>query len=299
MQIILEDLSPEKRLEYLNSRKKEEERDAFLSQYKDGQTFRYKLTVEGNAHVQSVKSDFKIVSIYDLDFIRYDSENNLYQFRLTEVSYTLEKYEDPVVAQIIEMSNMVSEIYKVLEFGVDRYGNMEKIYNREQIDKKWEKTKEYLTYKHPLTSFEIIKTKEKELKNPGLEIMNISFMHFLQVYFKQFGRFRDKENFEIMHMDQFGSGIPFDLGMTFDMEPEKDGLMHRKMYGEMRYNKDVEKNLRKIVKDNSADIMYETRADYYSNGVIIEEVNFSYEEKLGEGYNMYSYLHLELIKNEQ
>lgn len=296
-QIIIEDLSLEEREIWLKQRARRNFHQSLLGQYKENEVFRYKLTVEGNSHVQTMKSDFKIISIYKLIYKGLVEEDKLYRFSLTEESYKLEKYEDPIVAQIIEMSNLVSGIYQHLDFGVNGYGDMKKIYNREEINRKWEKTKEHLTYKHPLSSYEIIKTKEKELSDPVIEIANISFMHFLQVYFKQFGRYEDKESFIAVHMDQFGSGIPFELAITFAMQPSKNGLMHRKMSGEMLHDKNVINALCKVVKDDSAYVDYKTQADYYSDGVIIEEVNFSYEQKIGEGYNMYSYLHLELIKD--
>lgn len=296
-QIILEDLSVEEREILFKERERRSLYQSQLNKYKENEVFKYKLTVEGTSHVQSMKSDFKIVSIYNLVYKGFVNESDLYRFSLTEESYKIEKYDDPVVMQIIEMSNLVSSIYQHIDFGVNRHGEMKKIYNREEINKKWEKTKEHLTYKHPLASYEIIKTKEKELANPSMEIVNISFMHFLQVYFKQFGRFEDKEDFTVVHMDQFGSGIPFELAMTISMQADKEGLMHRKMSGEMVHSKDVINAFCKVVKDDSAFVDYKTHADYYSDGPIIEEVNFSYEQKIGGGYDMYSYLHLELIKD--
>lgn len=298
-QIILEDLPFEERQRWVEERREEAAKTKLLEQFPVGHVFKYKLTVEGNSHVQSVMSNFAITSLHELTYLDHDDETDLYRFSLRELSYKLDKYEDPVVAQIIEMSNMVSEIYKELDFGVDRYGNIHKIYNRSQINKKWGKTKEYLTYKYPLSSYEIIKTKEKELANPNMELNNIGFMHFLQVYFKPFGRFEDYQKFETIHMDQFGSGIPFGLSITIRKEPDKGGKIHRKMEGNMMYDRAVIDMLQKTVKDNEAEVSYTTRADYYSDGAIIEEANFSYQEKIGEGYDMYSYLHLELIKDEQ
>lgn len=296
-QIILEDLPLEKRREALER----SQLQRMMRFYKEGEIFKYRLTVEGYSHVESVKSNFKIISIYELIYVKHEEEDKLYRFSLSELSYKIDKYDDPVVAQIIEMSNYVSSIYQHLDFGVDKYGNMKKIYNRQEINKKWEKTKEYLTYKHPLTSYEIIKTKEKELREPKMEIMNLSFMHFLQVYFKQFGRFAEQQQFDTLHMDQFGTGIPFGLDIVFEKcEPKEEGKIHRKMKGEMIPDSAIERELLKFTKQPaSGNVVYDTRADYYSDGWILEEVNFSYEEKIGEGYDMYNYIHLELIKDEE
>ncbi|MEN9918315.1 MAG: hypothetical protein RL662_751 [Bacteroidota bacterium] len=297
-QIIIEDLPYEERLKYLKNREEQYKKLKSIRQYTEGEKFNYKLTVEGDSHVQTVKSTFQIVSNHELIYLGYDEMFALDCFSLTELSYKLEKYEDPIVAQIVEMSNEISSVYQHLEFGVDKFGHIRKIYNRAEIKQKWEKTKEYLTYKHPLSSYEIIRVKEKELANPKMEMDNISYMHFLQVYFKQYGRFMDHQEFSTTHMDQFGSGIPFELKLKIDtLPPTKEGQIHRRMEGGMLYNSSVEANLRKAVKDDSAKVDYTTKADYYSDGVVLEEVNFNYSEKIGEGYNMYSHLHLELLKD--
>lgn len=46
----------------------------------------------------------------------------------------------------------MSQIYRHLDFRVNEYGDIIRIYNGEEIKKKWEKVKEHLTYKHPLNT---------------------------------------------------------------------------------------------------------------------------------------------------
>jgi hypothetical protein len=295
-QIILEDLPYEQRIAYLKNRAEKARIYEGLRKFnEEGEIFLYKLTVEGSGKVHTVKSDFKITSLNELRYIEYNKESNYHRFRLKELSYNLDKYEDPIVVQIVEMSNMISEIYQELDFWVDRFGALKKINNREQIRHKWEKVKEYLTYKHPLSSYEIIRAKENEMADPAMEIRNIRFIHFIQMYFMLFGRFEKQGQFEFPDMDRFGSLVPFNVNVNYTSKDEENGKLHRHLQGQLIHNSKVTNALCKAVKDSNAEVVYETKGDYHSEGMIIEEANFSYNEKIGEGYTMYSHLNLKLI----
>jgi len=82
-QIILEDLPLEKRREALER----SQLQRMMRFYKEGEIFKYRLTVEGYSHVESVKSNFKIISIYELIYVKHEEEDKLYRFSLSELSY--------------------------------------------------------------------------------------------------------------------------------------------------------------------------------------------------------------------
>jgi len=295
-QIIIDDLPYEQRLAYLKATKRKVKQFEGLRKFnEEGEKFLYKLTVEGSGKVHLIKSDFKITSLNELHYMEQNSENGWYRFRLKELSYNLDKYEDPVVVQIVEMSNMISEIYQELDFWVNEYGLLVKINNREQIRRKWEKVKEYLTYKHPLSSYEIIRAKENEMADSEAEIRNIRFIHFIHMYFMLFGRFEDQASFEIMDMDRFGSLVPFKVNVNYTRKNDEAGKLHRHLQGQMIHDSKVINALCIAVKDSNADVIYEIRGDYHNDGLIIEEANFSYNEKIGENYTMYSHLNLKLV----
>ena len=296
VQIILEDLPYEERMAYSEAISRKAKQFEGLRKFnEEGETFLYKLTVEGSGKVHTMKSDFKITSMNELQYLEYDRENEWYRFRLKELSYNLDNYEDPIVVQIVEMSNMISGIYQELDFWVNRYGLLKQINNREQIRQKWEKTKEYLTYKHPLSSYEIIRAKENEMANPEMEMRNIRFIHFIQMYFMLFGRYEEYGQFEAMDMDRFGSLVPFEMNVSYTRSDKGNGKLHRHLQGQMIRNSKVIDALCKAVKDSNANVAYETKGDYHSDGLIIEEANFSFNEKIGENYTMYSHLNMKLI----
>lgn len=264
-----------------------------IRKYEKDEVFLYKLTIEGHTKAQVIESNFGMTCMNELTFLEYDKTRSWWRFRLKELSYHLDKYEDPVMVQIIEMSNKISEIYQELDFWVNNWGEMQVVNNRSQIQKRWEKVREYLTYKHPLSSFEIIMAKEHEMANPKVELNNLRFIHFIHLYFFQFGRLDFLEKFAVKDMDRFGSGVAFDISIAGKRE-DKEGKIHRHFEGRMFDNGEAAKAMRKAVKDDNADVIYKTRADYHNDGLIVEEANFSFIENIGDSYSMYSNLHLTL-----
>lgn len=267
-----------------------------LRLFDKNEVFMYKLTVEGNTKAQSVESNFGITIMNELTFLEYNPEKNWWRFRLKELSYNVDKYDDPLILQIVEMSNKVSEIYQELDFWVNSYGELKVINNRDQIYSRWEKVREYLSYRHPLTSYEVIMAKEREMANKELELQNIRFIHFIHCYFFQFGRFNLQESFNVIDMDRFGSGVALMVSVN-GTKREKEGKIHRHFKGDMIHDADVVRTLSKAIKEDNADVVYQTKSDYHSVGLIIEEANFSFLENIGKTYSMYSNLHLVLVKN--
>lgn len=265
-------------------------------QYKKDEVFLYNLTVEGHTKAHEVESDFGITSINELTYIDYDEKKNWWRFRLKELSYNLDRYDDPIIAQIVEMSNKISEIYQELDFWVNNCGELMIINNRAQILKRWEKVREYLTYKHPLSSYEVIMAKEHEMANAKVEINNIRFIHFIHMYFYQFGRFYSQENYKIIDMDRFGSGVSFEVAVNV-MRNEINSKNHRHFEGCMINSVDSLHMIRKAVKAKNGEVIYKTCADYYNDGWIVEDANFSFTENIGESHTMYSNLHLTLVQH--
>ena len=117
----------------------------------------------------------------------------------------------PLWLRLLRRTNEISAIYDELDFWVSDHGILRKINNREQVYSKWEKVREYLTYKYPMSSYEIILAKEKELANEPLFMNNIRYMHFMYAYFLQFGKYMREERFKHRDIDRFGSCVLLNL----------------------------------------------------------------------------------------
>ena len=184
-----------------------------------GKNYKYITEITGTTKVQNVKSDFTIYTKNEILYKGVDEENGLHRFLVKETEYELSQYEDPIMAQIAEMTNRICSIYKELDIGINGTGTLKKMYNKNEIRKKWQLVKEWLTNAHPLESYEIIRAKELELSNDDLELKNVGFIHFLQQYFYIFGRQANSTSTSYIRkdeMDRFGAGIviPITLGFT-------------------------------------------------------------------------------------
>lgn len=292
----IDGLSPAERKELERSQRIKEEAFEGLRQYDKDKNLLYNLTVEGHTKAQTVESDFSIKILNELTFLEHNKNEGLWRFRLKELSYNLDKYNDPVIVQVVEMSNLISGIYQELDFWVNSVGELQKINNRGQIMKRWEKVRETLSYKHPLSSYEVIMAKEREMANKDLELLNIRFIHFIHFYFFQFGRFKPQEHFTVVDMDRFGSGVQFSVAVD-GIRKDEENKIHRHFSGNLNCDFKTIKAMSKAVKEDYADVTYKTRADYYSTGMVIENAHFSFDERIGKSYSMYSNLHLELIDN--
>lgn len=270
--------------------------EEYFRRYRQGEVFVYDLTTEGHSKAMTIDSDFKMASRYELTFLEIDPERKWWRFKLHELSNRLIKYDDSTVAQIIEASNEISTIYDELDFWVSDHGILRKINNKEQIYSKWEKVREYLTYKYPMSSYEIILAKEKELSDEEIFLNNIRYIHFMYVYLLQFGKYISEERFKHRDIDRFGSCTP--IYLTCDYTTDKgisfNGKTDRHFVGSMIYDSDAVERITKNADMKGASLDYKMHADFHSDGEILNEANLSLSETIGKNYSLYTHLHLKL-----
>ena len=261
-----------------------------------GKNYKYFTEITGSTKVHSIKSDFTIKIKNEIIYKGVDEENNLHRFLVKEIEYDLSKYEDPIMAQIAEMTNKICSIYQELDIGVNGTGTIKKMYNKNDIRKKWQLIKEWLTNKHPLESYDIIRAKELELSNDDLELKNVGFIHFLQQYFYIFGRQANSTSTSYIRkdeMDRFGAGIviPITLGFT---QKNEDGKLVKRFEGKMTREENVIGRLRNFAKDKFMHPEYTMKGKYTYEDNLLAESDFTITEELGEHYYTHTFLHLKL-----
>lgn len=258
--------------------------------------YKYVTEITGTTKVQTIKSDYTIKVKNEIIYKGVDESNNLHRFLVKETQYELSQYEDPIMAQIAEMTNKICSIYNELDIGVDGTGTLKKMYNKNDIRKKWQLIKEWLTNAHPLESYDIIRAKELELSNDDLELKNVGFIHFLQQYFFIYGRKANELSTSYIRkdeMDRFGGGvvIPITLGLTQKIEVNKT---IKRFEGKMTRDENVIGRLRNFAKDKFMHPEYSMKGKYtYEDNLLIES-DFTITEELGEHYYSHSFLHLKL-----
>jgi hypothetical protein len=264
-------------------------------------SFIYKTEIKGHTMAHSMKSDFNITVKNEVIYKGYNNEKDLHRFIIRELEYTLDSYEDPIVMQIIEMTNRVCSIYKELDLGINKHGEIKEFFNLNDVKKKWQLVKEWLTNAHPLESYEVIRAKELELSHVDFELKNLKFIHFLHQYFFIFGRKPEEGNTSYIRkneMDRFGGGIIIPVTLNLSQE-RKENLMVRRFEGKMIRDESVVQRLREFSKDKFMHPEYEMKGKYtYDNTEdLLVESDFTITEKLGEYYYTHSYLHLKLEEN--
>jgi hypothetical protein len=257
--------------------------------------FKYNTEIIGTTKVHSVKSDYKIRVKNEVTY--KGLQDDLYRFNIVETLYELDEYEDPIMTQIAEMTNKICSIYKEIEIGINAEGVIEKVYNRGEIRKKWQKVKEWLTNAHPLESYEIIRAKEYELSNEEMEIKNIRFIHFLHQYFFIFKQNAENGNTRYIkknEMDRFGGGVVIPVNINLKEKDLEDGTIERTYEGKMVRDNKVIERLRTFVKDNYMHPEYKMTGKYIYNNITLLESDFTITEELGEFYYNHSFLRLTL-----
>lgn len=270
-----------------------------------GKSYYYTLNVEGSTHVHSVKSDFKTQSDNELIFKR-ETEGGDRRYLFRELKYELRDYEDPVLAQIAELTNKVCSIYEELDFTVNRFGELIQIHNRKEIKQKWEKIKEWLTNAHPIESYEVIRAKEFEMSNEKMEIHNVKYIHFMQHYFFMLGRGLEpgkNGTFRKDEMDRFGSGIVIPVHISYSSRLDDQGNHIKEFRGIMIKSNDAIDKLRKFTKNDFMTPSYKMTGKYvYDKNKILTDSDFTITEELGEHYSTHSYLNIkrnEDVKHEE
>ncbi len=257
----------------------------------------YNTDIIGKTKVHTLNSDYKINIKTTVIYKGKDKEQDYHIFEIIETEYNLEQYEDPLIVQITEMTNKICSIYNVLEVGINRKGEIAKIYNTDMIHDKWQKVKEWLTNAHPIEAYEIIRAKEYELTNMEMEIKSIKYIHFLYHFFYIFGKEpidNVKSYIKREDMDRFGAGVVIPVNLTVHREDANEELSLWQVNGQMIRDEKMIRRLREFSKDNYMHPDYEVKGKYLYDDRILLKSDFTITEKLGEFFYYHCYMDTKL-----
>lgn len=264
-----------------------------------GKEYLYNTDIIGKTKVHSLDSNYKINIKTSVTYRGKDADEDYHIFEITENEYNLEMYEDPLIVQIAEMTNKVCSIYSTLEVGVNRKGEIAKIYNGEMIRDKWKEVKDWLTNAHPIEAYEIIRAKEYELTNEEMEIKSIRYIHFLYQFFYIFGKeplaegsksYQKRED-----MDRFGAGVVIPINISVNEKLNEQQLSEWNVDGMMIRDDKMIRRLREFAKDNYMHPDYKVKGKYLYDDRILLKSDFTITEQLGEFFYYHCYMdtHLE------
>lgn len=260
----------------------------------------YTTEIRGTTKVHTSKSDYVIKMETEVVFKGNIGNTTNERYIIRELSYELEQYEDPVMVQIVELTNKVASIYKELDVEVNMFGLLVKINNSDEIRKKWQEVKDWLTRTHPLESYEVIRAKEFELKNSEMEKKNVKYIHFLHQFFYVHNRHKKAMNgvgmFSLDEMDRFGAGIVLPVSVRYKIENMDNTLTSFKNQFNTRFIKseDVVNRLSKFAKQTLYNPKFHIEGDYDYKENTLQKAELTITEELGENYYNHSYLSTKL-----
>ncbi|SIT20136.1 hypothetical protein SAMN05421786_108203 [Chryseobacterium ureilyticum] len=265
-----------------------------------GKEYMYNTAITGRTKVHSLDSNYKINIKTSVIYKGKDPDEDYHIFEITETDYELEMYEDPLIVQITEMTNKVCSIYNTLELGINKKGEIAKIYNGDMIREKWKGVKEWLTNAHPIEAYEIIRAKEYELTNEEMEIKSIRYIHFIYQFFYIFGKEPmlegSKSYLKREDMDRFGAGVVIPINLSVSERETEQGFNEWNAEGKMIRDEKMIRRLREFAKDNFMHPEYQVKGKYLYDDRILLKSDFTITEKLGEFFYYHCYMdtHLEL-----
>ncbi len=248
------------------------------------QSVLYEIEVCGKAKVEDVENDYLIKIETEVTPLEIGREYSIYRF--SEKRYDLERYQDPLIVQVIEVSNLVANIYETIDIKVNQYGRIKDIVNKKEVRQKWEKVKQDLLKKYPLASYEVIRAKEFELSNPKLEYQNLQFMHLLHIYFFLYGRENATGTFTATEMDRFGLGIAMPTQIKYATKKEENTFI-KKFEGKVPSTAiEVKNRLKKSAKVTDPSVLpsYTMVGNYVYKDAILEKGEFVLEQTIGNNY---------------
>lgn len=263
-----------------------------------GKEYLYNTDIIGKTKVHSLDSNYKINIKTSVTYKGKDPNEDYHLFEITETDYNLEMYEDPLIVQITEMTNKICSIYSTLEVGVNKKGEIAKIYNGDMIREKWQGVKEWLTNAHPIEAYEIIRAKEYELTNEEMEIKSIRYIHFLYQFFYIFGKEPIAEGIKSYQkredMDRFGAGVVIPINISVRENTNENQLSEWNVDGMMIRDDKMIRRLRDFAKDNYMHPDYKVNGKYLYDDRILLKSDFTITEQLGEFFYYHCYMDTQL-----
>jgi hypothetical protein len=186
----------------------------------------YQLVVKGNVKMLTMMDSFATKATYDLVSKGPNAiKPELQEYILEEKEVELTDYFNPNTYQLIEYVNKLAKIYNRQHVCVNDAGIIKGLLNMPEIKNKWDLLKKELMQINPVSAFEIIRNKERELANPTEVIANLSNTHFMSLFLYAFA-IEPEESENKKHSfvrDRMGIGFMLPITQTSSASPAEIG----------------------------------------------------------------------------
>lgn len=260
---------------------------------------KYLLRVKGNVKMLTVMDSFATRGLYSLTYHgQNETRPELQDYVVEEKEVVLTDYFDPNTYQMIEYVNKLATIYNRQHIAVNNQGEIKGLLNMPEIRTKWDDLKKELMHINPISAFEVIRHKDRELNDPHQLIENLESAHFTALFLYAFSDLPAGINGkrERLVRDRMGIGFPVPVIQSFISEPTDYGYQVR-AEGLLNEHGKIDKSLiSDVTGENILDIKHYTRASFkysYKSDLIGAEMTVF--EQLNNDFKTDLYLNLESL----
>jgi len=259
----------------------------------------YRLTVKGNVKMSSMMDSFKTSGSYILRENGYNAvKTDLLEYILVEKNVELLEYFDPNTYQLIEYVNKLAGIYNRQHICVNDQGQIKGLLNMPEIKEKWDVLKREIMQVNPISSFEIIKNKDRELNDPVEVIGNLSNTHFMALFLHTYGMGPGHNELKRIRSlpDRMGIGFMMPIIQQVKIKVEADGYIAYSESNNDQIGWIGKQAITKATGQEELDIKHHSHGNfqYNTNGVLLS-AELAIFEQLNLDYCTDLYLKLEVL----
>jgi hypothetical protein len=260
---------------------------------------KYRLLVKGNVKMLTVMDSFATSGDYSLYYHGLNATKpDLQEYVLEEKLVQLTEYFDPNTYQLIEYINKLAMIYNRQHICINSNGEIKGLLNMPEIRTKWDDLKKELLQINPISAFEIIRHKDRELDNPQQLIENLMNAHFMHLFLYAFsdnpGGITGRR--EKLMRDRMGIGFLLPVIQSFSAEETEYGYQIR-AEGILNEKGKLDKSLiSSVTGEKMLEIKHYTRANFkHDHNGTLTAAEMTVFEQLNNDYKTDLYLNLECI----
>ena len=262
----------------------------------------YELTVKGNVKMVTMRDSFttlnkvRVTQLHSGESKRWNGTRELL---IEDKGSELKEYYDPNTSQIIDFVNKLAKIYERQHLLISAQGKIVKLLNHKEILARWKEVKDELMRVNPISAFEIIKHKERELYDIEAVIENLENSHFLYLFLYAYsvnGAYSDEHNFDREERDRMGIGFMIPVSGICKRESNGSDIFI-KTKAERNDRKRVdEKLIKKVTGQETLEISHFSKGMFTRNPKNwLSDARMEVYEQINNDYKSDLYLNLKTV----
>ena len=203
--------------------------------------------------------------------------------------------------QIMEYVNRLARIYDRQHVVVEKR-EIRELRNIEEIRQKWEVLKKELMLINPVSAFEVVRGKDREMRDLGMIRENLANTHFMHVFLYMHGyNLTTTEKYRTYREERDRMGIGFHLPVMIDFSATTtDGMQEIQAKAVIDENKKIDKRyISKVTEQHDLTLSHLTKGTYKKDAAgHLREATVDVYEQISNDYKTDLYITLETLKHQ-